>query len=502
MLAEQLSKAWRARLASVPIDLAMTFAPGGLVLGAGTVLAPAETDGRRTIRLEGREARLVALLSAAHLRPVGPEALNHIRKAAERWSEGEPGLAQVHLALSRLDRLDEPEPGAQRLFLADELLRAGTSPDAILRALNLDPSALEPLAKAYNPNQPRVPAGNGLASGQWTSDGGADGGGMSEPASVGGGDPTRGQDAEAGAKPTTNLLVPVKYDARDPTGLGRTRTAPVPDLFETPQATVAARSMLLGLTSEQLMALALFAARFGGPAAALGMLFIPGNKSLRQEDVIPGWPPVQYLWHSDERSLILSYLGPNWRRVTTVAELGKDGLFRDVDGKVIGRALPDGGIAIDRSALFPQQARNENEPSLCPMPTPDKPHKFGVLFENYMKALVNPGNPTPPLYGVKMFNPLTGKEVNFDDCQRRSGILFDYKGPRYAYLLGQKFGKDIMDEFVDRAENQIDAAGPRHIVWVFAEKDAMDQVEEKFNENSKLRGWIQFEYEPWLGGAI
>lgn len=484
MLAERLSKAWRARQASVPIDPAMTFAPEGLVLGARTVLAPAETDGdRRTIRLEGGEARLAALLSAAHLRPVAPEALNHIRKAAERWNEGEAGLAQVHLALSRLEQLDEQ--GAQRLFLADELLKAGTPPDVILRALNPAPSAPEPLAKEYNRDQPRVPAGNGRPSGQWTSDGGTG-------------------DAEAGADPTAHL-VPVKYDARDMTGLGRTRTAPVPDLFETPPTTfvapAAARSVLLGLTGEQLTALGLFAARFIAPAAALGMLFIPGNKSLRQEGVIPGWPPVQYLWHSDERSLILSYLGPDWRQVTTVAELGEDGLFRNVDRKIIGRALPDGGIAIDRAALFPQQARGEGERNLCPLPTPDVPHgDRGIEFENHMKPLVNPGNPTPSGFGVRVTNPLTGATAMFDDCQRRSGVLFDYKGVTYAKLLSSKY-KPLrdgpMDDLIGRATKQMAAAAINEpIVWVFAEPRAAEIVEDEFR---RLGGFarIQIVVQPW-----
>lgn len=40
MLAERLSKAWRARQASVPVRTTMAFVPEGLVLGAGTVLAP------------------------------------------------------------------------------------------------------------------------------------------------------------------------------------------------------------------------------------------------------------------------------------------------------------------------------------------------------------------------------------------------------------------------------------------------------------------------------
>src|ERR1019366_3146442 len=37
-----------------------------------------------------------------------------------------------------------------------------------MEALGLDPAQLD-LAQSYNPDQPRVPAGNGLESGRWTS---------------------------------------------------------------------------------------------------------------------------------------------------------------------------------------------------------------------------------------------------------------------------------------------------------------------------------------------
>ena len=142
MLAERLEKAWHDRQASVPIDGTLRFTSDGLVLGAGTVLARASGSGR-DIRIDGHEPRLLALLSAAHLRPVSAEALNHLRKAAERWSEGQDGLALVHLALSRLERLAQPDVGAKRLFLADGLVQAGIELETILKyghAMNFKPN--------------------------------------------------------------------------------------------------------------------------------------------------------------------------------------------------------------------------------------------------------------------------------------------------------------------------------------------------------------------------
>ncbi len=48
------------------------------------------------------------------------------------------------------------------------------TPRALMKGLGLDPAALDGLEK-YNPDQPRVPAGNGRANGQWGSGGGASG---------------------------------------------------------------------------------------------------------------------------------------------------------------------------------------------------------------------------------------------------------------------------------------------------------------------------------------
>ncbi|HEX4180317.1 MAG TPA: hypothetical protein VHY32_05965 [Caulobacteraceae bacterium] len=251
MLAERLSKQWRARQALVPVQTAMSFGPEGLVLGARTVLAPAEADGpRRSIRLEGREARIGALLSAAHLKPIPPAALTHIRKAAEHWGEGRAALAEVHLALSGVSTLADPGPGAQRLFLADGLLQAGVEPDAIL------------------------------------------------------------------------------------------------------------------------------------------------------------------------------------------------------------------------------------------------------------KALINPGNPTPDGFGIGMPSPVKAGNVMFDDCQRRSGILFEYKGPTYAELLQSSIQGFVLKKLISQAERQVSSSDGRHIIWIFEEEDAKDYVRNAFSEIPSLKDKIQFDYEPMPGFSI
>jgi hypothetical protein len=151
------------------IDPAMRFSEEGLVLGAGTVLAPSGGSGRN-VSIDPLEPRLHALLAAAHLRRPTAAALAHLRKAADRWCEGQDALAAMHLALSRLDRLEQPEADAHRLFLADGLLNGGIDANAIVGAIEAGGPAFERLQK-YNQDQPRVPAGSGRTSGEWTSGG-------------------------------------------------------------------------------------------------------------------------------------------------------------------------------------------------------------------------------------------------------------------------------------------------------------------------------------------
>ena len=135
MLADQLATAWRERRESVAIDATLRFSDEGLVLGAGTILAASGETGR-DVSVEPDEPRLRALLAAAHQRRPAAAALAHLRKAAQRWSEGEDALAAMHLALSGLGRLERPRADAHRLFLADGLLKSGLEADAIIAAID------------------------------------------------------------------------------------------------------------------------------------------------------------------------------------------------------------------------------------------------------------------------------------------------------------------------------------------------------------------------------
>src|SRR5579862_1156168 len=167
MLHERLRNAWHAREQATVISPMLTLAPEGLVLGAGTVLVRADSA-RRLQSLDGQEARVLALLSAAYGRAVAPSVLGNIKRAAKAWGEGDDCLAYIHLAHARLPALQDQVEAARRLFVADGFMRAGTSPRAVFQALGFGAAYIDAVVKLFNPDEPRVPAGSGRTSGEWT----------------------------------------------------------------------------------------------------------------------------------------------------------------------------------------------------------------------------------------------------------------------------------------------------------------------------------------------
>jgi hypothetical protein len=274
--------------------------------------------------MRGQEMRVLALLSAAYGRAIAPSVLGNIERAAKAWSEGDDCLAYIHLAHAGLREPQDPYESARRLFIVDGFMKAGTSPRAVCEALHLGTAYINFLEKLYNPAQPRVPAGSGRPSGEWT-----------------------------------RLI-----------------------------------SALGSLTAAQVAELGTYALRLGGVSAALGLLFVPSPNKVRVEGEVPDLPGLRYSWNRDESLLHLAYEGPDGSRQTFTAELQED-VFRDAHGRVVGRLLSSGTLAIDSAAIFPKAA-NDDEPKLCPEPGPDRPgNEKGKDYEDYVKSIVNPENPTP-----------------------------------------------------------------------------------------------------------
>jgi hypothetical protein len=433
MLHQQLSNAWRLRERAFPISPVLTLTTEGLVLGAGTVVLPTE-ESRRLKSVNGDELRVLALLSAAYGRAIAPAVLGNIERAAKAWGEGDDCLAYIHLAHARFPVLDDSREWARRLFITDAFLKVGTHPRAVFEALALDPAFIDAVEKLYNPAQPRVPAGSGRISGQWTRVG--------------------------------SFLGELAAGTR--AALGRFASALI--------------------------------ARAGGAAAvAFGLLFIPSPNKIRVEGEVPGLPGLRYGWDRDERSLQFTYESGDGKQRTFSAQLEGD-VFRDEHGQVVGRVLPDGTIAIDTAAVS-SDLQDDDEPKLCPAPGKDKDSgERGRDYEDYVKREVNPENPTPRGIGYQLANPGNGQPVFYDDCQQKTGMMVEAKGPGYAGLLSFQKGKDsVTAEWLDQSGRQIAAAGGRPIRWYFAEPEAAAHAKEIFKTADAGRENIQIEIRPWPG---
>jgi hypothetical protein len=428
VLHQQLRNAWHARKRVVPVSPVLTLTPKGLVLGSGTVLVLA--DGPRQLQsLRGQELRVLALLSAAYGYAIAPSVLGNIDRAAKAWNEGDDCLAYIHLAHAGLREPQDPYELARRLFIVEGFMKAGTSPRAVYEALHLGAAYINLLEKLYNPAQPRVPAGSGRTSGEWTR------------------------------------LV----------------------------------SVLGSLTAAQLAELGTFALRLGGVSAALGLLFVPSPNKVRVEGEVPDLPGLRYSWNRDESLLHLTYDGPDGDRQTFTAELQED-VFRDAHGRIVGRVLSSGTLAIDSAAIFPTAA-NDDEPKLCPEPGPDRAgNEKGKDYEDYVKSIVNPENPTPRYWGFQLPNPSpTGGLVHYDDCEHSTGTMIDAKD-KYAGLLRFPAGiKSVAEEFLDESERQVDAAGTRGVRWYFSERETADFAEDLFKGMDDARENIKIVVLPWPG---
>lgn len=169
-LVEEHSNRWREFGRFRGLHASLSLEKNGLVLGAKTVLAKRGRDG--SIAVDGEEARLLTLLTIAYGHPVPSSLLGTIHKASKYARAGDECMASMLIALARLPKLRDPGDVARRLFIADALMDDGISPRDIWTALDLDPASLDEFEKFYNPDEPRVPAGSGRPSGEWTGEGG------------------------------------------------------------------------------------------------------------------------------------------------------------------------------------------------------------------------------------------------------------------------------------------------------------------------------------------
>ena len=445
---------------------------GVVVLGARTILAKRLSDGS----LESEDARILTLLSVAYGNPIDPSVIGAIRRASKHARAGDECMASMHIALVPLPRLSDPSEAARRLFIADGLMEDGVSPRDIWTALDFDPAPLDALEKEYNPNQPRVPAGSGRPSGQWTREGAG-----SEVADAVG-------TAAAYAEAATNTVAP---------GAIRTTIATILDWA--------------GLI-----------ARYGsGPATFLAtLLYSPPAGGGHHEGEIPGRPDLRYSWNGDETELDIVQLSNG--QVVLRATLGADGKFRN-RGRAIAQETRD-GVLVDAATLPSGQPRSENkddDPELCPEPpVPDKKGLVGPsgdpgrAYEQYMREKINPLWTTQPGFTYVLSNPEdNGTIVYYDDCQHEPGAInedgtinlpgsmLEYKSPGYAKMLATKglagpFKESLEKDWPNQGLSQIEASHGRPVIWYFATQSMLDLAREIFSEDRRLER-IQLKLGTW-----
>lgn len=446
-----LEKNWRDRGRFRAVKPGMCLEKDGLVLGARTVLAERDRDGN--LLLDGREEKLLTLLSVAYGGPVSNSVISKLRRAGRHARRGDEPIAAMEVALA-LPELQNPADAARRLFIADGLLEAGVFPRDIWTALEFDPAPLDALAKEYNPAEPRVPEGSGKVSGEWTS-----------------GEAVDAAEAAAGS-----------------------------------------------IVRELLRNGARGAARYAPPIAFLTALFDASDAGgTRTEGAIRGSADLRYVRYGDEAALRIVRASDN--RTLLVMYLGTDGSFVDPESDLVAH-LEHGELVFDAPSAQDNAKPDDDfeEPKLCPKPP--RPDSQGLVgpsgarskaYEDYMKAKINPQNPTPHGFGYQLANPFDGgKIVKYDDCQNEPAILnlpgsmLEFKGPGYAALLANKYiggqvTTNIGGQWTRQATRQVEASGGRPVVWYFAERPALEFARTLFSNEGELKG-IRLEYSPWPEG--
>ena len=443
-----------------------------LEIGESAVLARiVRTRGGVRLDFPGGEARAQARLAAAYMQPVSDQAMDALTGAARAWAEGEKVLAYIRLALAGLARVDDPTLSAYRLSLADYLLdEKGLAPGELIKGLDLEP-ARPPLERTYNPAQPREPKGSGAISGQWTKAPGA--GADPVPASRAAPD-TRPRPATAphpaGHKtpaPETAAIRPASF------------VHPASFVLAAPAAEAGLGFDLAGATRAILLASAQLALRAATFVAGYFMLTSPAGAVV--DGTFLDHPNLTYHWDKPAGTILFTLSVEGGDPIRRLAQLHPDGFYYTPDGAQAAKVI-SGVLAVDVEALglSPMAAKpkaesaarvaapsaaisettDDNQPKLCPDPSPDTPHDASPGAKEYQASVT--GLPE----GLASY--LNG--VYFDGCRESNGVMLEAKG-NYAHLLDKEgnWFSWVDKKEIAKLQRQIqrgsDAAGARGVEY-------------------------------------
>lgn len=239
-----------------------------------------------------------------------------------------------------------------------------------------------------------------------------------------------------------------------------------------------------------LRALAELGARFVAPVAFLGIIFVPSNRSLISQGTLPDQPDLSFEFDEGAGRLRLYRQDNDGRSLVFEGRPDADGIIRDDEGHAIGRKLDGSVVIIDPDALpgAGSDRGGDGRPKLCPDSGDDRPggkKDKDLAYQAYVSSLVNPEEPLEPGLAVKLFNPIAGKDVYFDDCRRSDGTMIEAKGTGYLEMLRKTTlmpWKGVETQMLGQAKRQLQAAGTRPIEWHFAEQEVADRVRTLFKE--------------------
>jgi hypothetical protein len=221
-------------------------------------------------------------------------------------------------------------------------------------------------------------------------------------------------------------------------------------------------------------------------ASVLGVLFYAPDRTLNSEGTVPGRPDLRFKFDSGEGSLTIFRDGDG-KSLGFTAKPGPDGVYRDEEGRAFARQLDGELILLDPHALPNAQtlpSKDTSDPEICPDPGDDKPgaRPKDIAYQAYVSLTVNSDSPLSPGLAVRLWNPVSGKYVYFDDCAQADGAMVEAKGA-YQHLLEKDSlypWKGAEDKMVKQATRQLQAAQGRQIDWYFAEEKVADHMREVF----------------------
>jgi hypothetical protein len=253
----------------------------------------------------------------------------------------------------------------------------------------------------------------------------------------------------------------------------------------------------------------------GGAALVFRTLFVPTNKDLGSSGTLPDAPDFAYRYDLDTGRLTVTRQNEDGTTETVFSgHHGADAVFRDENGRPIGRFLGD-SVALDADAIRGYEARRKSDSvdqagaaaqsiarartdaKLCPDPTVESiaGRKLpALLYQSQISGL-------PPGVDFRLVDPATGRDVSYDACwPAKQGEMGEAKGPNYFKFMidpdhWYKWYQGVA-QIKDQMERQARAAGARHVEWHFAEQGPADYFRRYVEANPLTLSNVHVFYTP------